>query len=117
MKLRKKMTVGVSGAILAILMCVGSMSAAPTTYNNTTINRVRILPWLENDIASKYAVELSCDDTDNKWLGSRQFVVTAKEGDAAYVAILTAISLQKKLRVRVADTTHNSLILWMDMSN
>lgn len=104
----------IGGAILFI----ASISAADTYCYSGAVTRIGTDPLLDttNGVnTTPYYIRVDCDQDEGSWVGEKQFVLAPKVGEGGYATLLTAFTLNQKVRVGVAGTTWNSLLNLVDM--
>ena len=102
MKSLKRISFAIAFVSLFGLVGVQSAQAARTCEEATII---KLGAWPENatDVNSGYIVKASCADAVTKWVGERYFFLSTDLGKVGYSTLLTAVGLNKTVRLRVAD--------------
>lgn len=105
-----------SGIIVSLVNLTGTSFAAVQCLN-TKIEAAGYYPSQADEATgnSGYRVQLTClDDVSPDQLafsGTRSFYLSADLGDAGYASLLTAYSLGTNIRVQLASSDFNSLVL------
>lgn len=108
MKMGKKVTAGIISATMALIMCAGTASAA-ISCQNATVLQVGQIPGEASGSNSGYKIMLQCNDA-NTWLGGRSYYLTTDLGEPGYATMLTAMSLDRPVKVYLSSYTALSLI-------
>lgn len=108
MNVQQKVKAGIIGAMMIVGMSAGSAFSADCA--SASVSTVGILPDLESASASKYIVKLTCQDASPAWSGQQQYVLSSDLGESGFATLLTAVSLQQTVYVRVASTSWRSLV-------
>lgn len=114
MKIRKKVTAGFIGATMFLGMCAGAAYAG-VWCNDATITQAGINPDIVHENRSKYVIFADCG-TDSIWPDARRFYLTPDLGEAGYATALTAMSLDQTVKMKVANTLANSLVLQIQLN-
>lgn len=90
------------------LLIMGAASAhAAVDCGQASVKAVGVLPKIASATASPYLAGFVCHDTDVKWAGEKQFVLSVDLGDSGYATLLSAASLKQTVYIRVEDPTQN----------
>ena len=103
MKVQKKITVVLIGAMMALLY-VGSASAAKC--DPSLISQIGMRP-LDPGAETSYAVYVRCKATHT---ADRRYFLSTALGESGYATLLTAYSLGKQVELFVGGYAGNSLI-------
>lgn len=112
MKRFKKSSILTLAAVVGFLMVLGTESSqAAVKCDSGSITFAGVFPDLADDATgtSKYMIQYICDDTA-QMLGTKQFLLSTVVGDSGYATILTAISLQKKVKIQAERDGWNALV-------
>lgn len=108
MKIQKKITAGIIGAMMILGLCAGSALAA--TCSDATIVGAGVFPDQTVEGRSSYRIRAICNDASPPWTLSRSFYLTTDLGESGYASVLTAYSLDKNVRLDMVSATKDSLV-------
>jgi hypothetical protein len=97
---KQKVKKGIIGLAAFAALTVAGTAGAVVDCPVATITKVGILPDKETTTTSKYMVRATCSDT-TKWPDDRSFMLSSDIGDSGYATLLTAMSLNQPIFLRV----------------
>lgn len=115
-RMLRKSIVGLGIIMGTVALFAGSSFADVMCYSGT-ITRVGTNPILDTNpgTTTSYYVRVDCDKDSGTWAGEKEFVLNNSLGEGGYATLLTAYSLDNKVRISVSGTTWDSLLNLVDM--
>lgn len=118
MKSKKNIMLGFACALLAITFGASHSLAAGTWCDSATLTKVSAhAVGGASSVASAYTITATCADVPVVWSGERLFYIALGDySDSLYATALTAMSIDKKVRLKLAGAApNNGLCLSMEL--
>ncbi|MCI5164624.1 MAG: hypothetical protein D3903_00700 [Candidatus Electrothrix sp. GM3_4] len=116
MKVKMSFKIGLLAVIVGVSLSFFTSVNAAVDCAEATVTMVGVLPLKENTTTSKYMIRADCAD-DSKWTGERQYMLSADIGDSGYATLLTAMSLNQPIYLRVESANWWSLATLLYLSS